>query len=577
MLETQGNGASPTDEALNIPEPPMNLPQLIWQVLFRRGYKTEASIKDLYAPSLQSLSDPYNLEGMKEAVDRLIAALTANERICLYADFDLDGTPGLALLKKGLELLGFQNMEYYQPKRLSEGYGLHIHAIEDFAQREVSLIVTVDLGITAVEAVDRARELGMDVIITDHHLPKEEVPVCSAIVNPNQEGCSSNMGYLCGAGVAFYLILALRREMKDRGLLESDFNPKILLDCFAIATITDMVPLVKENRVLVKHGLLQLEKTERPGLRALLKATDLMGRKINSQDIGYRFAPKLNALSRMERELLPIDLFVVEERAKAESYVAEALQINEERVTLQKDAERLSIDATGSDVSCGFVWVYSKSFHKGVVGLVATKMAQTYSVPAFIGSVSDDGKIVGSARLPGKSGSVLDALNAASDSLVGFGGHAPAAGFHLLADKADEFKEQLQSFFAENSFSEDGELQEPRFEAVGTVEDLQGSFMSWYEGLGPFGMEFESPAVKIINARVKSVKWLNGGHLKISIESTQQKSRVDVLWFSPPKSHAVHGSQLEVGAPVEVIGEPQWNYFAGRKTLQLLGSDIQFV
>ncbi|MCB0422265.1 MAG: single-stranded-DNA-specific exonuclease RecJ [Bdellovibrionales bacterium] len=579
MFEEEREKPSSNEEAEHLPEPPLPLPKLIWQVLYRRGFHSADAIKELYSPKLNTLSDPNQLKGMKRSTERLIQALVQNERVCLYADFDLDGTPGLALLKQGLEWMGFSNLEHYQPKRLSEGYGLHAHALKDFAERGVSLVVTVDVGITAIEEVELANELGIDVIITDHHQPKEALPNAHAIVNPNQPDCQSEMGYLCGAGVAYYLVLALRRELKNRKLLEEDFNPKHLLDCFAIATITDMVPLVNENRVLVKHGLLQLENTTRPGLRSLLDAVDLSGRRISSQDIGFRFAPKLNALSRMERGLLPIDLFLANTRELAESYVSEVLQNNEERVALQKKAEQESIEKTGASIDHGFVWVYSENFHKGVVGLVATKMAQKYGVPAFIGSVNTNGDIVGSARLPNSKGSVLEALEHGKEFLSGFGGHAPAAGFHLSLATAESFAEKLRDFFKTVDWSkmDPGDSESVPYEGVGFVEDLHGSFMSWYEGLGPFGIGFETPKFKVDQVVVKGFKWLSGGHLKLTLESRMQKARVDGLWFSPPKNHPIQGNHLEVGAHVHVVGEPQWNYFAGRKTLQLLLDDVVFV
>ncbi|MEQ1664391.1 MAG: DHH family phosphoesterase, partial [Bdellovibrionales bacterium] len=241
-----------------LPAAPIMLPDPIWQIVFGRGYDSTEKIENLVQPKLKDLAHPFSLHQMDLAVARLIQAFQNEEKILIYGDYDLDGSPGIVLLREGLIKLGFSNVEVFQPLRLKDGYGLHSHKIADFKNLGVQLIVTVDVGITDIESVDIANEMGIDVIITDHHLPKEKHPNAFAIVNPNKGNCESNLQHLCGTGVAFYLILALRMEMSQKKLLKQEFNPKELLDLFAIATITDMVPLIKENRVLVKHGLLQL-------------------------------------------------------------------------------------------------------------------------------------------------------------------------------------------------------------------------------------------------------------------------------------------------------------------------------
>ncbi|HVK62730.1 MAG TPA: DHH family phosphoesterase, partial [Bdellovibrionales bacterium] len=246
---------------------PSGIPRLIWEVMSGRGFDNEDAIQRWLSPSLKTLKDPFVLTDMDKTVERLVQVRERGESLVIYADYDLDGTSGLALLLKAFELMGFKDVGYYQPKRLSEGYGLHNHAIQKLYDKGHRVLLSVDLGITAVEEVEFAKSLGMDMLITDHHLPKEKLPDAIAVVNPNRGNCGSGLGHLCGTGVAFYLVLALRRTLLERGILTDAFDPKILLDCFVIGTLTDMVPLIDENRVLVKHGLHQLGRTERPGLR----------------------------------------------------------------------------------------------------------------------------------------------------------------------------------------------------------------------------------------------------------------------------------------------------------------------
>ncbi|MCX7978628.1 MAG: DHH family phosphoesterase, partial [Bdellovibrionaceae bacterium] len=245
-----------------------------------RGWSNSSSLADFLHPKVSNIRPAESLLNMKVAVDRLVQAYRNNERICLYTDFDLDGSGGLALLKLGMEGLGYKNLISYQPRRLTEGYGFHAHAVDIVASQGASLIVTVDVGITAISAVRKARELGLDVIITDHHLPGEELPQALAVINPNQPGDNSGLGYLSGAGVAFYLLRALKRALQNAGLARQDFDLREVLEFFTISTLTDMVPLIGDNRALVRAGLKCLEGTRKPGLRALLETLNLSGRPL---------------------------------------------------------------------------------------------------------------------------------------------------------------------------------------------------------------------------------------------------------------------------------------------------------
>src|SRR6185312_17143063 len=248
-------------------------PVLIQKFLLGRGFKDLAEIQNFFQSKLSDLKEPLLMKDMDKAVARLVQVFEKQEKVCVYADFDLDGTSGLALLTDGLRQLGFKNVFLAQPRRLSDGYGFHAHIVEELARQGVTCIVTVDVGITANKAVATASELGIDVIVTDHHQPGPVLPPGFAVVNPNQAGDASGLGYLCGAGVAFYLLRALKRGLINKNLIaESTLDLRSVLDCFCIATLTDMVPLVGDNRSLVKQGLQQLEKTKRPGLKSLLES-----------------------------------------------------------------------------------------------------------------------------------------------------------------------------------------------------------------------------------------------------------------------------------------------------------------
>jgi single-stranded-DNA-specific exonuclease len=565
--------------------PPTGIPRLVWEIMQSRGFQDEASIQKWLSPSLKTLKDPFVLTDMDKAVARLVQARERQEPIVIYADYDLDGTSGLALLLKAFNLMGFADVAYYQPKRLSEGYGLHKEAIRKLYEGGRRLLLSIDLGITAIEEVEYANSLGMEAIITDHHLPKKTLPQALAVINPNRGNCQSGLGHLCGTGVAFYLVMALRRTLLEQGLITDAFDPKILLDCFAIGTLTDMVPLIDENRVLVKHGLMQLAQTKRPGLRVLLQALGLWGHPLTSQDVAIRFAPKLNALSRMEMGIQPIDLYLVESEAEAQALVDRVLSNNQDRQVSQKSAEEEALEILREHPPKHSIFVYSKNFHRGVVGLVATKLCQQFSKPAFVGSLLEEsGSIVGSARMPeGGEFNALDAMGEAHEALQQFGGHAVAAGFELHVDNADVFRNKLDEFFAKQK-AKDGK-RVWLYDAEATLNDLGPSFMTWYEHLSPFGAHFSAPVFRLRGARLTQSRVLKGGHYRLSF--TDGATTRVALWFSPPKNHPGHellnrltapGTNTEAlggGVSLDALVEPQWNYFAGNRTLQLIVQDLK--
>ncbi len=546
-------------------------PDLIARVLASRGL-TQENLDHLLNPKLSELKDPMSMKGMKVAVERLVQAYKNNENICIYADFDLDGTSGLAILKTGLEKIGFAKVAFYQPKRLSEGYGFHAEAVEELKNLGVSLIVTVDVGITSFKAFEKALELGVDVILTDHHLPADELPKALTIVNPNQKECDSGVGYLCGAGVAFYLLRAVKRAFyDDPDLPKNEWDLKEVLEFFCIGTLTDMVPLVEDNRVLVKYGLKVLANTQKAGLRALLEALKLDGRELTSQDVAIRFAPKLNALSRMESDILPAQIYLETDYQKASQMISRVLENNETRQSLQSDAEGKAFKLLESWTEPDFVFVSSPFFHRGVIGLIATKLSQHYNRPAFVGSENSEGMIVGSSRTPpGSDVSLVQALKSGELVLNRFGGHAAAAGFELHAKNQSELTGLLRGHFQSIKAQEQGI--EIDFDTAAELSEINPSVMKWYDHIGPFGVGFNIPLIKFRGVSLLSKKELRGGHFKLNLADHTQNHRMDGLMFSP--SDKLKGL-LDIGKQYEVLSELQWNYFNGKKSIQLLVKDLK--
>ncbi len=550
------------------------IPAAVKRVLASRGLISSAQIESFLFPKLQTLKDPMTLKGMGTAIDRLAKAFHNKEKIAIYCDFDLDGTSGLALMMAALKAFGFENLVPYQPSRLAEGYGFHPEAVDALAEQKVSLIVTVDVGITAHAAVQRARELGLDVIITDHHLPGTHLPEALSVVNPNQEGDTAGLGYLSGAGVAFYLLRALKRRLAEDKVKEAaEFDLKDVLEFFTIATLTDMVPLVDDNRVLVKHGLVRLSQTDRAGLRALKDILGLAGRELSSQDVAIRLAPKLNALSRMGSDILPIDVLTCEDIKVARQMVSRVLENNQLRVQLQAEAEAELQNVLSTAKQHSYLFMASPRFHRGLVGLLATKLSQDSQKPSFVGALDPDtGTVVGSARRPsGFDGCLVEILSQAKDHLKRFGGHSQAAGFEFAVEHIDDIKRCFDTYFENQAFKQGA--REVLFDTELEFSEISPQLMKWLDFLGPYGARFEAPVFCFQNIKLHGVKELRGGHLRLTCLNKEAKGVQEGLLFSPtPQQREI---LTERSATYDVLGELQWNYYNGQKNVQLLVKDIR--
>ncbi|RME18318.1 MAG: single-stranded-DNA-specific exonuclease RecJ [Bdellovibrio sp.] len=542
------------------------MPLPLWKVFQKRGLFSREDLEEFFKPSLKNLTPPEKILGIDKAVFRTIKAYKNHEKIVVYGDYDLDGTPGVALLVSALKDMGFSQIQSYQPSRLQEGYGLHKKAVRAFRQEGVQLIITVDVGITDVEAVKEANHLGVDVIITDHHQPKEQLPEAYAIVNPNQRGCASGLCHLSGTGVAFYFVMALKQQMKKEGLLEREINLKQYLDLFTLATISDLVPLVKENRVLLKHGLLELQRTTRPGLKALLESLELVDQKLLAEHVGYKIAPRLNALSRLEEGVLPLDLLTVTSEPAARELVHKVHDIHKRRKALQKEAFKEALELWEASQQETFCWVWSKNFHQGVISLVATQLAQHLGIPTFVGALLSNGQIVGSARKPDSvKMNLLEVLEQAP--LLKFGGHPQAAGFELSQDQVTLFDEHLRA----QSFSYENCEKCWNYDAEMSLEEVTPEFLKWLDACEPFGVGFEKPVFYFPAVEVLGLKELSGEHLRLSLGEGFGRVRKTAVWFSPK---AQKREELQVGDIVDVLGVPQWNIFQGTKSLQILVYDL---
>lgn len=428
---------------------------------------------------------------MDRAVERVRAAITRREPIEIHGDYDVDGVTSTVILKKALELAGAES-GWHIPHRLHDGYGMQPAAVEEAAQRGARLIISVDNGIRAGAAIARANELGVDVIVTDHHLPEAELPPALAVINPNRTDCAYPNPNLCGAGVAFKLAHAILAgagwpEAKLWRVVES------FLKLVAIATVADIVPLTGENRVIVKHGLEGLRDVRNPGLRALLKAAGFADRVPDAGEVGFRIAPAINASGRMDSAGQAVRMFLTNDADEAERIARELFAWNQERQAAERSIvqeifERcVATPVTDNDAA---LVLWGERWHRGVVGIVASRVVERFHRPAIVLGV-ENGVAQGSGRSI-EAFHLLDALESMRDLFTKFGGHAHAAGLTLPESSLDTFRERLRAWAAERLTAED---MRPvvDIDAVIELPEINDALWQALEKIAPFGMGNRRP------------------------------------------------------------------------------------
>ncbi len=480
----------------------LRIPAAAARILWNRGYRETVAAAHFLDPRLDDLHDPFLLKDMDRAVARIREAFDRAEKIEIHGDYDVDGVTSTVVLKKALELAhpGAQ-VSWHIPHRLHDGYGLQPSAVDEAATRSVRLLISVDNGIRAEAAVRRAHELGLDVIVTDHHLPETDLPPALAIINPSRRDCAYPNPNLCGAGVAFKLAHAV---LKSAGWPEARLYRVLesLLKLVAIATVADIVPLTGENRIIVRHGLNGLADPRNPGLRALLAATGFEGKTPTATEVGFRIAPAINASGRMESAGQAVRMFLTADAEEASRIASELVALNRERQT----AERAIVDeifgrcleqpVTPSEAALVF---WGEGWHRGVVGIVASRVMQRYHRPAIVLGVEN-----GVAQGSGRSISafhLLDALESMRDLFTKFGGHAHAAGMTLPADALETLRQRLQAW-AGARLTADDMRPTVAIDAVLEPPDINEDLCLALERIAPFGMDNPRPLFALRGAQV---------------------------------------------------------------------------
>ncbi len=473
------------------------------RVLLARGHGVPGAARRFLRPSLGDLHDPFLMRGMPEALERLLAACRNRESILLYGDYDVDGTTSVVILKKAIELAGGA-AEFYIPHRLRDGYGMRPDVIDLAAQKGVRLIVSVDTGIRAAGAVRYARERGIDVIVTDHHVPDADIPPACAVLNPKQPGCAYPDKALCGAGVAFKLVQALLGALdwpahKLGRVIESFLRP------VAIATIADVVPLTGENRVMVKFGLEGLRSVRNPGLRALLAVAGIAdGDAPSAGQVAFRIAPRLNAAGRMADASDIVSLLLTGDEEEARRIAGKLDALNRERQGAEDEIVRtilaacLETPVTPND----YVLVFSgMGWHRGVVGIVANRIVERFHRPVIVLSEDAEERVAHGSGRSIPAFDLLAALEAMPDMFLRFGGHRQAVGLALSSDRVGEFRERFNSYAAGRLAPEDLEP-EIGVDAMLDFGEVGEQAVAEVLSLAPFGCGNPAPVFGVTNVEV---------------------------------------------------------------------------
>lgn len=471
-----------------------SLSPLMASLVALRGVSSAAQAIAFLTPSLDQLHSPYLMRGMREAIERICAAIANRETTLIYGDYDVDGTTAVVILKTAIELCG-GTTDFHVPHRIKEGYGIKDDVIERAAAAGVRLVISVDTGIRAFQAAETARRVGVDLIVTDHHLPEthQGLPNALAVLNPNQNGCDYPCKALCGAGVAFKIAQALFARFKDAPE-QAKLIPSFL-KMVAMATIADAVPLVGENRVMARLGLEGLRRPVNGGLKALMEVSGLagLGRALSAGDVGFRLGPRINAAGRMDVAKDVIELFTCKDQERCREIAQKLDQLNSERQTEEARivAEIESQLAAEPDLTGRYCMVFDgDGWHRGVVGIVASRVVEKTGRPALV--VAKDGE---EAHGSGRSISalhLLDALESCRELFTRFGGHAHAVGFALPSSQLPELKLRLNQF-AQSRLTAEDLLPELAIDAELPLADVTPDLIQSLARLEPFGQGNPEP------------------------------------------------------------------------------------
>jgi single-stranded-DNA-specific exonuclease len=549
-----------------------NHAELLDLLLKNRGIMPEDYDRFLNPSYEDPAYDPYLLKDMEKACVRIFEAIEAKEKIVIYSDYDCDGIPAAVIMHDFLTKIGHENFSIYIPDRHEEGYGLHKDAIAQFIKDSVKLLITFDLGITAVTEVAQAQASGIDVIITDHHLPQAELPRAYAIINPKQDGCGYKDKMLCGAGLAYKLVQALLIKYGEYWKIHKGWE-KWLLDMAGVATLADQVPLLEENRAFAYFGLKVLQKGRRLGLVELFKNGGVDIRKVCEEDITFTLAPRLNAASRMASPRISFEVLSTTDPVQARALAKDLAKINDERKVIvahiMKDVKKnLSKREDKSLIVIG-----NPEWKVGILGLVASKIAEEYKRPAFVWGSAGSNVIRGSCRGYGSINLVELMGMLPEKSLLEFGGHVSAGGFSASHEEIHFLEERLLTVF---DGIKDTKEPSPEFfiDATIGIDDVNMDNYNVIERLAPYGKGNPKPMFQFKDLPIKAAKEFgkDKNHLELSFMNSRGLPVKAICFF---KTRESFNRALSAGERVDLTATFEKSLYGGRTELRLRICDIQ--
>lgn len=537
-------------------------PTLLRQILFNRGFATDAEARAFLNGKAGFDTNPFQLSGMREAVNRISFAIKNDEALAIYGDYDVDGVTATALLVQALQILN-ANVREYIPNRFDEGYGLNNHALDELKDNGIKLVITVDCGIRSPNEAEYAKQIGLDLIISDHHHPAEgDLPPALAVINPKQLGDKYPDKDLAGVGIAYKIAEALFSEHAPQHSLD------FLLDLVALGTVADLAPLVGENRVLVRKGLRQLRQTTRQGLFSLAGVSELALSKANATDIGFKLGPRLNAAGRLKEALAAFELLTTKDVFHA-GQLAQQLDLqNRERQKITREmqikAEELAVDA---NVKNYLLFAADEDFNSGVVGLAASRLTEKYYLPSVVAARGAE-ETRGSCRsIP--EFHITNALDECADLLIRHGGHAAAAGFTVANQNLDEFVARLKNI-AKQKLSEQDLRPTLMADAEVSLTQMRSELIKILSYLEPTGYGNRDAVFIARNVKVKSFRTVGaeGKHLKMIVEDESQYAH-DCIGFK------LGEWAKQMPKRVDILFTYETNEFNGRVNYQLNLKDLK--
>ncbi|MCF7830777.1 single-stranded-DNA-specific exonuclease RecJ [Candidatus Gracilibacteria bacterium] len=534
-------------------------------LLENRNLSDPGKIQSFLSPSLTNLCSPWEMKGMKKAVERILSAIDLGERIMVFGDFDADGITSTTILVSGLQELGAE-VSYRIPDRHTESHGLKNSHVDKIKEKEVKLIITCDCGMNNDEAILYAKSLGIDTIVTDHHEsdPKTFPHKAVAVLNPKQAGCDYLFKDLAGAGVAFKLISALAEKAFDDPQVMGDYIYRFLEIC-AIGLIADCVSLTGENRILARFGIEKLKTTKWPGLIEIFKQTNIDPRNIDAGTISFAIAPRLNAASRLGEVEVAIKLFLGDQKQHFQ-LVKRLNELNEERKELTKKAFTESLEQFRKEASLQMCM--SKSWDLGILGLVASQYVAYYNIPSVVATIRPDGLLSASCRAP-EGYSMIKALQEISDLFESFGGHDGAAGFLANPANYEKIQAGLDKFFAKTPLKEN----EVKLEAFITEDLLDFTLIDFLDNLAPFGRGNGEPIFGLKNVEVLNCQTVGNGQIHLRILGRVGKKEFNFMAFFADDFVDI----AKVGSILDILFTVSGNYWNGDRRLQLRVEDLRKV